>query len=73
MNSKWFEGYDDKEARKKQLAAYKTAFSELKVVLERMRPQRPQGGFDNSNWALHRAHYEGQLDMLDKVLKTLEV
>lgn len=73
MQTVWTKGYKDKEARKKEILAYRNAFDALKEVLEKEYVPAPPSDYENPAWAYKQAHINGQNQMLERVMSLITV
>jgi signal recognition particle subunit SEC65 len=55
MKQVWFRGYEDKEARKKEVRSFTTAFEELREVLEKNYLKKESvRDYGEPNWELRQ-------------------
>lgn len=72
MDSRWFKNTADKDRRKKELASFRTAFSELGEILKSETKVDLEADFESPSWAYKQAYNLGYNKALTDVLNLIK-
>ena len=73
MDVRWMKGHKDLDARKKKLASYEKAFTELALILEGMKSKPLKSDYDCPAWPYKRADMDGHNRALTQVLSLINL
>jgi len=73
MLSIWTKGYKDKEARKKEVLAYRTAYAELKKILEQEYRKKDSVREYGPGWEYKQIATNEYNACLDEIMKLLDI
>lgn len=71
MKSILFKGHPDKEQRLKELSSYKTAFDDLKEILQREYKKKPVRDYSDPNWSYRQIAVNEYNQVLDDIINLL--
>ena len=75
MDIKWIKGLkgDEKERRKKEVLSYRTAFDDLKDILENLQEDVGTPDYESPSWAFKQADVNGYNRAIKSIIRLINI